>query len=668
MSIVKAYVPPESAATSETTMAISNGEIESKRKGKLVLAEMSQAESTIETGVDQDMTDGISPDSEPDHMQIDGITLENLEFFSNKSDTTEKGTLWYKLNRTKSPQGCRMLRAWLLRPLFRKVDIDRRSDAVSELASGAAALAMNEARPLLSQCGDIERLLSRIHSMSLSTDNHPGGRAVLYELDIYNRRKVEAFSKLLNGLEAASKIAEIFENIDISSGLLKKIVRRSTPEGDGGCFPQMETELNWFVDNFDCKMASKGNFEPPRGVNNEYDQACDTIEHIEQKFKDYRDEMCKMLRTSEWIYANTKHEQRDKYTICLPVSVSVPDDFVVTGKRGSGAKQVTKYYTETVAVLVDELEHAIAQKKEAKEMGLRSIFAKFDSHRPIWAAAAQATAMLDALAALAEVSSMPGFCKPTIIDGMNCKPKFDVKQGCHFCVESTYDGGDFIPNDLCLGGDGAKLLLLSGPNMGGKSTLLRQTCLIAILAQLGCHVPAESCSLTPFDRIFTRLGSSDRILQGQSTFFVELSETAAALRGATSRSLVIMDELGRGTSTFDGTAIAHAVVRHLVERTQCVTMFATHYHSLLDDWRSNKDVRLGHMECICSDDSGEAISNEKGNKNMNDHDITFLYTLGEGACPRSFGINVARLAGIPYDVLAIAKNRSMAFEAEFGKM
>jgi DNA mismatch repair protein MSH6 len=196
----------------------------------------------------------------------------------------------------------------------------------------------------------------------------------------------------------------------------------------------------------------------------------------------------------------------------------------------------------------------------------------------------------------------------------------------------------------------------SGPNMGGKSTLLRQTCLIAILAQIGCFVPADQCILTPFDRIFTRLGASDRILQGQSTFFVELAETAAALRGATRRSLCIFDELGRGTSTFDGTAIASASVKHLVEKNQCLALFATHYHSLLDEWKSQPTVRLGHMECFVEE--GE----DGSNANKDRDNITFLYTLGEGSCPKSFGINVARLAGLPSDVLTTARAVSASFE------
>ena len=227
--------------------------------------------------------------------------------------------------------------------------------------------------------------------------------------------------------------------------------------------------------------------------------------------------------------------------------------------------------------------------------------------------------------------------------------------------------------------------------MGGKSTLLRQTCLLTILGQIGCFVPAEECSFTPVDRIFTRLGASDHILMGQSTFFVELAEStfidqwccfdyptfvnavsnqfiyicliftiilaAAALRGANRRSLVIMDELGRGTATFDGTAIASATVQHLAEKNQCLTMFATHYHSLLEDWKDEPSVRLGHMECLV----------EKIDDVQNEENITFLYTLGAGSCPKSFGINVARLAALPEEVLIKAKRVSSLFEASMSE-
>jgi len=334
---------------------------------------------------------------------------------------------------------------------------------------------------------------------------------------------------------------------------------------------------------------------------------------------------------------------------------------------------VNKYRTPFVEDRIIELEQAIAVQKEGKAKGMQLVFAKFDSMRHLWAAAAQATAMLDALGSLAQTATKPGFTRPTIAEcPSDSMPNIRVMQGRHPCVDVTHSGGEFIPNDLSLGeqGDGkdaSRVLLLSGPNMGGKSTLLRQTCLISILAQIGCYVPANECVITPVDRIYTRLGACDRILLGQSTFFVELAETAAALRGATRRSLVIMDELGRGTSTFDGTAIASATVKHLVERNKCLALFATHYHSLLNDWKDEQDVRLGHMECVVeSNDEPDDSTDENTDETSKDngHNITFLYTLGEGACPKSFGINVARLAALPAEVLSKAKTVSSNFENE----
>jgi DNA mismatch repair protein MSH6 len=360
---------------------------------------------------------------------------------------------------------------------------------------------------------------------------------------------------------------------------------------------------------------------------------------------------------SMWKYVNTSKASKDKYLIELPANVRVPEEFHFITKRGSGSKQINKYRTTVTAQLVKELEDCYDILDERKAKGMQLIFAKFDSYRNLWKIVANATAMLDALGSLAITSAKSGYSRPTILD---CSPdtgapSVSVSQGRHPCIESSLNS-DFIPNDLCMGTEArpSRVLLLSGPNMGGKSTILRQTCMIAILAQIGCFVPAESCEMTPIDRIFTRLGASDRILMGQSTFFVELAEMAAALRGATKRSLVIMDELGRGTSTFDGQAIASATIKHLIERSQCLALFATHYHALLEEWNEHPMVRLGHMECMVEDEDGEEDA----------HRVTFLYTLGDGVSPKSFGINVARLAGLPEPVLAKAKQISSEFEAQ----
>eukprot|EP00986_Skeletonema_menzelii_P001374 scaffold366_cov153-Skeletonema_menzelii.AAC.36 len=608
MGIVKPYCPPNNVGSGDDKSVASNHleDMYSKEAHQIDGRSLVETEKPVDFGpslVPASLDSSIyEAEASIDHMALDGRTLTNLEILNNITSGGYQGSLLSKIDVTQSPHGSRLLRAWLLRPLFRKADIDRRADVVEELAGGAVAVAMAEARPLLKKIGDIERLLSRVHSMGGeggNGDSHPNDRAVLYEMDKYTKRKVGDFSKLLNGLRAAAEIPELFANAEIQSPMLEKIVRTTD---ENGCFPaDMKERLDWFFDNFDLKKAARGEFEPSRGMDDDYDAACNEIEDIQRELQNYKDEMCSSVlqprntARSSWKYINLKEDSKDKYLIELPISVQVPDDFYVKAKRGKGANQVNKYRTPVVEQLVQDLERAIDVKNERKAAGMQLVFAKFDSMRSVWMAATHASAMFES------------------------------------------DGS----------GDESSVLLLSGPNMGGKSTLLRQTCLITILAQVGSFVPAESCSLTPVDRIFTRLGASDRILCGQSTFFVELAETAAAVRGATRRSLVIMDELGRGTSTFDGTAIASATVQHLVERNQCLTLFATHYHSLLEDWKNEPSIRLGHMECVVEDDD----DSEKKS-------ITFLYTLGDGPCPKSFGVNVARLAGLPDDVLERAKRVS----------
>ncbi|KAK1737533.1 DNA mismatch repair protein MutS family protein [Skeletonema marinoi] len=503
-------------------------------------------------------------ESNIDHMALDGRTLTNLEILNNITSGGIKDRFSPRLTSHRVPMD----------------------------------LVFFERKALLKKIGDIERLLSRVHSMSGggcgeggNGDSHPNDRAVLYEMDKYTKRKVGDFSKLLNGLRAAAEIPDLFVNAEIQSPMLEKI------------------------------KAARGEFEPSRGMDDDYDAACNEIEDIQRELQNYKDEMCSSVlqprntARSSWKYINLKEDSKDKYLIELPISVQVPDDFYVKAKRGKGANQVNKYRTPAVEQLVQELERAIDVKNERKAAGMKLVFAKFDSMRGVWMAATHASAMLDALGSLAQIASQPGFV--------------DLRL---WIVESD--------------GDESSVLLLSGPNMGGKSTLLRQTCLITILAQVGSFVPAESCSLTPVDRIFTRLGASDRILCGQSTFFVELAETAAAVRGATRRSLVIMDELGRGTSTFDGTAIASATVQHLVERNQCLTLFATHYHSLLEDWKNEPSIRLGHMECVVEDNDNDS---EKKS-------IAFLYTLEMDPVRNPLGSTLRDLQR--------AKRVSVAFEAE----
>eukprot|EP00826_Nyctotherus_ovalis_P020446 TRINITY_DN1641_c0_g1_i11.p1 TRINITY_DN1641_c0_g1~~TRINITY_DN1641_c0_g1_i11.p1 ORF type:complete len:237 (+),score=90.54 TRINITY_DN1641_c0_g1_i11:540-1250(+) len=232
-------------------------------------------------------------------------------------------------------------------------------------------------------------------------------------------------------------------------------------------------------------------------------------------------------------------------------------------------------------------------------------------------------------------------CRPQFIKKEENKgePYLELRRVRHPCIEAT--GLTFVPNDIAMGrlnsqSHDPRLLLVTGPNMGGKSTVLRQTCVAVIMAQLGCFVPAEKCLLTPVDRIFTRIGASDRLLEGKSTFFVEMEEAKNVLEYATDESLAIMDELGRGTSTFDGLAIAEAVLDFVVKKIKCRTLFATHYHLLVEKVKGMREVELYYMEFDVNEESDE---------------IRFKYRFVPGVCPKSFGIQVAKIAGLPVILL-----------------
>lgn len=231
------------------------------------------------------------------------------------------------------------------------------------------------------------------------------------------------------------------------------------------------------------------------------------------------------------------------------------------------------------------------------------------------------------------------------------QPFIDINDGRHPCI-TVADG--FIPNDTQLGTDTkSSLILLTGPNMGGKSTLMRQLGLIVILAHTGSRVPASACRLVPVDRIFTRIGASDDIIAGESTFFVELSETSLILNHASKYSLVLVDELGRGTSTYDGTAIAYSVVQELAER-HCRTLFSTHYHSLVEDFKHSESISLGHMACMVETDEDDP----------SEETVTFLYKFAAGACPKSHGFNAAKLAGVPNHIIKVGREKSALLEKE----
>ncbi|KAK9813990.1 hypothetical protein WJX73_008383 [Symbiochloris irregularis] len=293
--------------------------------------------------------------------------------------------------------------------------------------------------------------------------------------------------------------------------------------------------------------------------------------------------------------------------------------------------------------------------RQAEVTATTELIDSFQQHANIWDAIEEAVSTVDVLmgfAAFPTTADGPT-CRPVLVPATGAEAVLHLEQLWHPCAVAGA-GGAIVPNDLLLGGRGGdaqhhpRSLLLTGPNMGGKSTLLRATCAAVILAQMGCYVPAAAARLCPADRIFTRLGAQDRIMSGESTFLVECNEAAAVLRHATPDSLVVLDELGRGTSTFDGYAIAHAVLGHLSSRIDCRLLFATHYHPLTGEFEGDPRVALGHMAALVGPAQGQDSSAGSADG------ITFLYQMRSGACPRSYGLEVARLAGIPSPVVDMA--------------
>jgi DNA mismatch repair protein MSH6 len=364
---------------------------------------------------------------------------------------------------------------------------------------------------------------------------------------------------------------------------------------------------------------------------------------------------------------------------------AVPRDWELVGTR----KGYRRYLSPELKDAMSARDQAEEDRQTALSQTLSVIMDKFASYEIEWRRATSAAATFDALCSLAVFAhAQPQMVRPvvrhtpppTASASTSASDSTSLAPSPHFIATGlvpptaikTQNGQPFVPNDLTLTESAGRMALLSGPNMGGKSTSLRTLCLTALLAQVGSWVPATSCYLSPCDAFFVRMGARDRIMAGQSTFYVEMSETASILRTATPHSLVALDELGRGTSTFDGAAIATAVFRHLVDHIKCRGVFATHYHALAEEYassssaaaaaavtpvvagekaatvRNSNGVQVVHMGCRVRDDheSSTTKTTTSGGGSASSR-VVFLYKMMPGACPRSYGAHAARLAGLP---------------------
>lgn len=390
---------------------------------------------------------------------------------------------------------------------------------------------------------------------------------------------------------------------------------------------------------------AEGAIAPGKGVDEEFDT-------IEREIADITKQLDKHLVDQEKVFGcRLKYVGKDKSRFEIEVPEScvkrATEDHQLEGQR----KGFRRYSTDETRSYLKEIMNAEEQRDNVLKDLLRRLFEKFSQEYDTWKCVNDCVASLDCLSALAVYGqNLSEFCFPEIVAKTDV-PIIEIENGFHPCMQLT---DDFIPNGIVLGGsEMAAIALLTGPNMGGKSTLMRQVGLLAVMTQIGAPIPATSARMSMIDRIFTRLGAQDDILSGQSTFLVELNETSAILKHATVNSLVLLDELGRGTATFDGTAIAAAVVDFLA-RLKCRTLFSTHYHNLVDNFHNDPRIALGHMACM--------VENDGDTDDPTQETVTFLYKYSDGACPKSYGFNAAKLAGMPLGIIQRAHHYSKQVE------
>jgi DNA mismatch repair protein MutS len=542
-------------------------------------------------------------------MPLDEMTRRNLELVESLRGGGQEGTLLSVLDRTVTPMGARLLRQWVLAPLTDRTAIEERLQTVAALAGNP--LAREALRTALDGVRDVERLGAKIAS----------GRAT--------PRDVSALGASLARLPEVRIVVRQLAQHDASA-----LLARLQAEWDD-CTGEAEAIRATIVAHPPLTIGEESTIMG--GV----DEELDRLRALRDGGKDgiARIQTAERQRTG---IASLKVGFNKVFGYYIEVTRSnlhlVPTDYQRRQTITNGERFVTP--------ALKEFEETILTAGERIETRERTIFdalrARVAARIGALQCAARAVALLDVVAALAEVAAREGYARPEITEEF----ALDIAGGRHPVVERMMPRDKFIPNDVRLTGD-ARVIILTGPNMAGKSTILRQVGLIVLMAQIGSFVPASSARVGLVDRVFTRVGASDNLVRGQSTFMVEMAETSAILHTATARSLVLLDEIGRGTSTYDGVSIAWAVSEHLHDRTRCKTIFATHYHELTQLAQDLDAVRNFNVAV----------------REVND-DVLFLHRLQPGGADRSYGIEVGRLAGLPSEVLARARQVLQLLEGE----
>ncbi|KAL8376558.1 hypothetical protein RB595_007587 [Gaeumannomyces hyphopodioides] len=574
------------------------------------------------------------------HMLINGTTLESLEVYRNQTDHGEKGSLFWALDKTKTRFGQRMLRKWLGRPLLDKERLDDRVAAVEELFEKRATAHTDKLQRLVASIKtDLERSLIRIF---YGRCTRPELLAVLQTLQRIAVEYARVKEPSETGFESRLTTDAICSLPAIRDTVVEYL-NRINPEAARN------------NDKYDFFRDDTGE----DGEDNDISNHKLSIASVEQDLDAHRaDAAAKLGRKKAVDYVTVAGIE---YLIEVPNTDlrRVPASWA----KISGTKKLSRFHTPDVVRLIAERDQHKEALAAACDAAFKAMLASIaDEYQPLRDAVAS-LATLDCLLCLAQVAALPGYSKPTILPSSH-PPTISITEGRHPIAEHTLPGG-YIPFTTTLAAPAPLAHLVTGPNMGGKSSFVRALALVVLLAQVGSYVPAAAARLTLSDAIYTRMGASDNLFAGESTFMVEVGETAAILRAATPRSLVLLDELGRGTSTHDGAAIAHAVLDHVVRETRCLTLFITHYQSLarVAEGLGHSLVRNVHMR-FSSSKAEKAGDDAADAEDDVDEEITFLYEVTDGVAHRSYGLNVARLARIPRKILDVAARKSRHMEDE----
>lgn len=570
-------------------------------------------------------------------MFLDGATLTNLEILDTQ-DGKLKGSLLHFIKHTQTAFGGRMLRFWLAKPLIDSERISERHACIQNLID-CPDLAQDMSEKLRG-FGDMERLLSQIFKNSTNTMMD---KAFMFS-DALDKKKTSQFKRLIDSFCQA---IALFRNLQEYKSHIraKRLIHLITP-GEG--YKPFEELLEEFRRKYDISELNQNQILiPAPGSYKEFDDCNRVLAQLKREEMKHLQE-CRKKFCSTLQY---KHNSNSKSRLLIeaPTNFPTPDGWL----QKKASKKFVHYCTPEIKEFDRQFDVATRRKDKFLDNFAKKLYFEFSCRRATWDGVVKAIGEIDCLTSLYHTAQFCGLdmCCPKFIPQSD-RPYLHIVDGKHPTAKaSSYAGsvGEMIPNDCMLGteANNATFMLLTGPNMGGKSTFLRQTCALVILSQIGSFVPASSITLTPVDQIFTRIGANDRILSGQSTFMVELDETSRILQKSTKHSLVVLDELGRGTSTFDGTAIAYAVAKYLTESIGCRTIFATHYHVLGKDFQSDPRFSTFYMDFL-----------------LDGTDVTFLYKCVKGVCSHSHGINCARIAGLNKEIIDRAKQISDAFDAK----